>query len=108
MNIGAGARARAPASSQAKQPATHTLESRGHKCKRGPRTPMRGDADTSSLGVLDPRNTDNTIRIRHTVRREDVLEKISRRASAMPQSASFDTRKLSKYIPADPIRSHRQ
>ncbi|KAL0133845.1 hypothetical protein PUN28_001057 [Cardiocondyla obscurior] len=66
---------------------TRQSSSAVRKCERGPRTLMRGDADTSSPGVLDPRNTDNTIRIRHTVRREDVTKKISRRVSAMAWAA---------------------
>lgn len=66
---------------------TRQSSSAVRKCERGPRTPMRGDADTSSPGVLDPRNTDNTIRIRHTVRREDVTKKISRRVSATAWAA---------------------
>lgn len=46
----------------------------------GARTHTIGDADTTSPGVLDLHNTDNTIRIRHTAQsREDVTEKILNR-----------------------------
>lgn len=77
---------------------TRQSSSAARKCERGPRTPMRRDADTSSPGVLDLHNTDNTIRIRHTVRREDVTEKISRRVSATARAAEsrYDERKREK------------